>query len=314
MVNSLEEPKELTVEGLVENPLKISYDELRNFPQVWEIVELWCVEGYKVAKFNWTGVPLIYLLSKAKLKDNAKEVLFYASDGFTSSITLREALDPTVILALEANGTILSEIVGREGGYRIILPCRWGYKWVTHISRIEVIDYDYKGLWESLGYSDEGRMPACPETILSDRIFDLNFESYKINVAGFTTGRISNIFYGYNGNVLVIKIDFYSNSKFLINLFVENEKYYSQLDFALDGKKFDGKLLKNQNITTILLDNIEGQHTITISAYDKISEEENLSTQKFYWLTPTILIILASFTLILIFNYRIRKGGKDRRG
>jgi DMSO/TMAO reductase YedYZ molybdopterin-dependent catalytic subunit len=125
-VYSMDEPKELIIDGLVENPMKISYNELNDFPQVWEVVELWCVEGYKVVKYNWTGVPLIYLLSKAKFKDGAKEVIFYASDGFTSSITLGEALEPTSILALEANGTNLSEVKERGGGYRIILPCRWG--------------------------------------------------------------------------------------------------------------------------------------------------------------------------------------------
>ncbi|MEM2742359.1 MAG: molybdopterin-dependent oxidoreductase [Nitrososphaeria archaeon] len=312
IVYSLEMPKELDIEGLVENPLKISYDELRSFPQVWEIVELWCVEGYRVIKFNWTGVPLIYLLSKAKVKDNAKEVLFYASDGFTSSITLREAFDPTVILALEANGTILSEMVGREGGYRIILPCRWGYKWVAYISRIEVIDYDYKGLWESLGYSDEGRMPFCPETELSDRIFDLNFESYKIRVAGFTTGRIERASYNYDGNVFGIKIDFNSSSSHLINLFVENEKYYSHVDLFFDEKKIDGMLLGNQNITTILFENIEGAHTITILAYEKINEKENLSTPTILLYTLTIMIILAFITLILFLNYKMIK--RKKRG
>ena len=58
------------------------------FRKFGKVVELWCVEGYKVVKYNWTGVPLICLLSKAKFKDGAKEVIFYASDGFTSSITL----------------------------------------------------------------------------------------------------------------------------------------------------------------------------------------------------------------------------------
>ncbi|MCX8189487.1 MAG: molybdopterin-dependent oxidoreductase [Nitrososphaeria archaeon] len=301
---SLKEPKEIIIEGLVENPLKISYEELRGFPKVWEIVELWCVEGYKVVKFNWTGVPLIYLLSKAKFKENAKEIIFHAADGFTSSITLKEALDPTVILALEANGTELTKITSREGGIRIILPCRWGYKWVTQITKIEVIDYDYKGLWETLGYSDEGKMPACPDTTLSNKIFNLNLESYNIYVAGFTTGIIEKIDYNHNGKVLEIKINYYSSNKSLINLYLGNIENYSHIDLILD-EKVNATVLKNQDIITILLDNIKEQNSIKILAYQNTNEEKNSYIETNYSLILTI-IILALLTSILIYIYKIR--------
>lgn len=303
-VYSIDEPKELVIDGLVGNPMKISYNELKDFPKVWEIVELWCVEGYRVVKYNWTGVPLIYLLSKAEFKDGAKEVIFYASDGFTSSITLDEALDPTVILALEANGTSLSEVKGREGGYRIILPCRWGYKWVSHVTRIEVIDYDYKGLWESLGYSDDGKMSICPETLVSDAIFKLNLEAYKINVSGFTEGKVNNINLNYNEKVLKINFSFYSNEKTFLNLFVEKGGGYKDIDLLVDEGEANMILLGNKNISVILLEGIEGAHTLTILVYRSgIEEQESIFNPIIYL---TILAVVAVICSIFILKYKIK--------
>jgi hypothetical protein len=309
-VYSMDEPKELIIDGLVENPMKISYNELKDFPQVWEVVELWCVEGYKVVKYNWTGVPLIYLLSKAKFKDGAKEVIFYASDGFTSSITLGEALEPTSILALEANGTNLSEVKERGGGYRIILPCRWGYKWVSNVERIEVIDYDYKGLWESLGYPDEGKMSICPEMLVSDAIFNLNIEVYKINVSGFTAGKIDKMNFNYKDGVLKIDLGFSSNFETFLNLFIEEGKGYSGIDLLLDGRKGNLTLLGNENVKAILLEGIEGEHTITILAYESEIRENGKVSNTIIYLIILVAIAMVIIYLIFVFEYRIKKNFK----
>jgi hypothetical protein len=69
-------------------------------------------------------------------------------------------MDPTSILALEANGTDLEKIDGFGNGSRVVFPCRWGYKWVRWVEHITVIDYVYKG-------NDSAMMPNCtkPSTI-----------------------------------------------------------------------------------------------------------------------------------------------------
>jgi hypothetical protein len=37
---------------------------------------------------------------------------------------------------------------------RLVVPDRWGYKWVNKVSEIQAVNYDYLGFWESRGYSD----------------------------------------------------------------------------------------------------------------------------------------------------------------
>ena len=169
-------PYDLVISGLVDHPINFTYSELQRFPMVSEVALLQCVGdsgGYGTQLYNWTGIPLFFLLNVTGVKAGAKEVVFYASDGFSSSLTIERALHPTTILALQANGTVLS--YGNGYPYRLVVPCKWGYKWVKWITEIKVIDYDYKGYYESRGYSDEADIPDCtlPSTTPPFEVFDI---------------------------------------------------------------------------------------------------------------------------------------------
>ena len=164
-VESTGGPSSFTIEGLVENPLTISYDELKSFPILSEVTMLECVgsgQGGWSVTYNWAGVPIYYLLSLAKVTPGAyREVIFNATDGFSSSVPLEIAMHPTAILAFEANETDLENISGLGSGYRVVFPCRWGYKWVKWIKQIIIVDYDYLGTYERMGFSDEAIRPNC---------------------------------------------------------------------------------------------------------------------------------------------------------
>lgn len=158
-------PRWFTVEGLVERRLNLTYAELEEFPQVSEVTTLQCVgggQGGPKVTYNWTGVPLFYILSMARVVSGSyREVVFNSTDGFSSSVTLQTAMEPTTLLGLRANGMDLEQVSGLANGHKVVLPCRWGYKWVKWIRQIIVVDYDYKGTYESLGSSDEALRPNC---------------------------------------------------------------------------------------------------------------------------------------------------------
>jgi len=178
------DPYDLVISGLVDHPLNFTYSELQRFPMVSEVALMECI-GFGTQLYNWTGIPLFFLLNVTGVKAGATEVVFYASDGFSSSLTIERALHPTTLLALQANGTVLSHTDGYS--YRLVVPCKWGYKWVKWITEIEVIDYDYKGTWESMGYSDEADRPDCtlPSTTPP-------FETFQV-VLGNTTHNITTL-------------------------------------------------------------------------------------------------------------------------
>ncbi len=143
---------ELKIEGLVNETITLTHEDITSFPIVSEVVTLKCVAGPQ-GTANWTGVRLSAILDMAGLKPEAREVVFYAEDGYSSSLEIPEATKPDVILAYEMNG----ETLPADHGFpvRLVVPGKYGYKWVKWIVNIQVVDKDYKGYWESRGYDDD---------------------------------------------------------------------------------------------------------------------------------------------------------------
>ncbi len=145
----------LTVDGLVEKPISLSYNELKNLLQKEEKETLTCIALIS-AKGVWEGVPLKTVLEKAGVKNGATYVVFYAADGYSSAIPLENAMKENVILAMKLNGEILTPKHGFP--LRLVYPGYYGYKWVKWINRIKVVNYEYRGYWESRGYSNEAKI------------------------------------------------------------------------------------------------------------------------------------------------------------
>jgi hypothetical protein len=182
-------PYDLVITGLVDRPTNFTYSQLQKFPMVSEVAFIQCIGGWTSQFYNWTGVPLFFLLGMTGMNANATKVVFYAEDGFSTSLTVEKSLHPTTLIALQANGTILSESNGYP--YRLVAPCKYGYKWAKWVTKIEVVDYDYKGTYESWGYSDEADIPDCtlPLTIPPLETFNvvLGSENYDVTVLSNST-------------------------------------------------------------------------------------------------------------------------------
>ena len=139
------------VDGFVESPLNLTIDDIAAMPPSTVYGVLICVglptspleEGY------WTGVRLGLILEQAGVSPEAVKVAFYADDGFTTDLPVTTAMRDDIILAYEKDGEPLAE------NLRLVVPCKWGYKWIRDLTHIELVDYDFLGHYESRGYSDE---------------------------------------------------------------------------------------------------------------------------------------------------------------
>jgi hypothetical protein len=199
------QPTWFTIEGLVENPLNLTYAELRNFPLVSEVATLECIGlgqgGYGIT-YNWTGVPLFSLLSMAKvIPGDYRKVVFNATDGFSSSILLETAMHPSTILALEGNGTDLTQLQGFGSDYHIVLPDRWGYKWVKWIKQIIVVDYDYKGTYEQAGFSDEAIRPNSTLPVTNPPIDTFNVTGLEQTLQVLSNSSIDYFNFDFDGKI-----------------------------------------------------------------------------------------------------------------
>jgi hypothetical protein len=185
----------LRIDGLVNRPLNLTYAELLSFPLISEVARLVCVIGNPDVTYNWTGIPLFYLLTLAQIKPEGYKVVTRGSDGFDSDLLVEDALKPTTILALRANGTNLPDLPnGPTGLSRLIVPGKWGYKWVSDIVEIEVVTNDYKGYYESHGYSDEADRPdpgPLPTQTPPLQAFGLTYGNRTFEVGAFTNASVT---------------------------------------------------------------------------------------------------------------------------
>jgi DMSO/TMAO reductase YedYZ molybdopterin-dependent catalytic subunit len=146
----------LKIRGLILNPKEYSYGDIQNMPQISVYATLETISnppgGRLIGNAIWTGIPLSYIFNQVNPTSNAQEVVFYCYDGYSTSITLEEAQEEGVILAFQMNGATLEP----EQGYpvRVVVPEKYGQKWAKWIKEIEFVDYDYRGYWESRGWSD----------------------------------------------------------------------------------------------------------------------------------------------------------------
>jgi DMSO/TMAO reductase YedYZ molybdopterin-dependent catalytic subunit len=146
----------LVVDGLVQSPLNLTFDDLVAMPRTTVYAELYCVWSPTtlIAGGYWTGVRLGLLLEQAGVSPEAIKVAFYADDGYTTDLTVTTAMRSDIILAYERDGEPLTE------GVRLVVPGKWGYKWISGLTQVVLVDYDFLGLTESQGYSDEADIPG----------------------------------------------------------------------------------------------------------------------------------------------------------
>src|SRR5712692_7539099 len=160
----------LTVDGQVDNPFTLTYQELLGQPMKQQYESLMCISnevgGQYMSNALWEGIPLMDLLQRAGVKAGATKIVFHAADDYTDSIHLTKAIEPTTLLAVHMNGVTLP----RERGFpvRMLVPGIYGMKHCKWVTRIEVVNYDYQGYWQQRGWSDPApvRMTARIDTPL----------------------------------------------------------------------------------------------------------------------------------------------------
>jgi DMSO/TMAO reductase YedYZ molybdopterin-dependent catalytic subunit len=146
----------LTVGGMVANPLTLTYDDVLNRANMRNITTLGCISnelnGDLAGTAEWTGFPLRELLEEAGINPATVDVVFRAADGYDDSVPFAVAMDPTTLVVTAMNGDPLPP----DHGYpaRLIIPPIYGMKNVKWIEQIEAVDTDYKGYWQTRGWSD----------------------------------------------------------------------------------------------------------------------------------------------------------------
>ena len=160
----------LMINGLVDQPLVFTYEDLERFPRENHVYFCECAANtgmeWAGAQLNgvqfthgmihnmeYTGIPLRTLLNEAGVKTEGKWVFVEGADASSNgrSIPMDKALDD-VLVAFKANG----EALRKEHGYpvRLVVPGWEGNMWVKWLRRVEVTEGPVDSREETSKYTD----------------------------------------------------------------------------------------------------------------------------------------------------------------
>ena len=170
----------LSVGGLVERRLNLTWRDISNMPSESRLVTLECagngraqltprVSGEQwnfgaVSTAEWTGVPLAEVLDRAGLHSSGRYIVFRGADageveGHSGSITFERSLDldqvreAAPLLAYAMNG----EALPFQHGFplRLIVPSWYAVASVKWLTGIEVVDRPFEGYYQTEKYQFE---------------------------------------------------------------------------------------------------------------------------------------------------------------
>jgi DMSO/TMAO reductase YedYZ molybdopterin-dependent catalytic subunit len=141
------------VHGLVENPLRLTWEEFQALPRVEVQSDIHCVTRWSRYDNAWEGVSVQEVLRRAGVSPDAAFAIAHAEKGFTTNLPLAELLKDDVLLADKHDGVALTP----EHGWplRLVVPRRYFWKSAKWIRGIELVATDRPGFWEQNGYHNE---------------------------------------------------------------------------------------------------------------------------------------------------------------
>jgi DMSO/TMAO reductase YedYZ molybdopterin-dependent catalytic subunit len=136
----------LTIDGMVDRPLTLTYDELLELPMIERTITMTCVSnevgGGYVSTARWLGVPFSEIAERVGIQPGADQAYSYSLDsGYTCSTPLAALTDGRdAMIAIGMNGETLPDKNGFPA--RMLVPGLFGFVSATKwLRRIEFTTY-----------------------------------------------------------------------------------------------------------------------------------------------------------------------------
>lgn len=157
----------LRITGLVKKPADIDFNTLQTLSVIEDVSDFHCVTGWSQYDLKWKGVRFSDLAKHVGVRPEAKYIFVTASDGYSTNLSLEEALKYDVLIAFEVDGKSLPKEHG--GPIRMITPQLWAWKGAKWISGIEFLKENRRGFWEEKGYSNSA-IPWLNDRYTADEV------------------------------------------------------------------------------------------------------------------------------------------------
>jgi DMSO/TMAO reductase YedYZ molybdopterin-dependent catalytic subunit len=143
----------LAVSGEVEEPLLLTFDELRALPATDVTTDIHCVTRWSRFDARFRGVHWRELARLCRPKPTARFAIAHAEHGFTANVPLTALEDDDALVVYEADGEPLTA----DHGYpvRLMIPTKYFWKSAKWLRGIELSAVDKPGFWERYGYHND---------------------------------------------------------------------------------------------------------------------------------------------------------------
>ncbi|MGI8456528.1 MAG: molybdopterin-dependent oxidoreductase, partial [Propionibacteriaceae bacterium] len=151
----------LSIDGMVDNPISLSYADLLAMPMIERTITMTCVSnevgGPYVSTATWLGVPFSEIIKKVGVQPGVDQVYSYSLDsGYTCSTpyqAVNDGRDAMIVVGM--NGQVLPDKNGFPA--RMLVPGLFGFVSATKwLERLEFTTYAKRSAyWTDRGWATD---------------------------------------------------------------------------------------------------------------------------------------------------------------
>jgi DMSO/TMAO reductase YedYZ molybdopterin-dependent catalytic subunit len=142
------------VEGLVQQPITWTWDQIHALPASRYDGDIHCVTTWSKLGVTFAGVSVDTLLAAAQPLPSAAYVLAFCHTGYTTNLPLADVMGGKAWVVWEFGGRPLA--VEHGGPARLLVPHLYFWKSAKWVAGLRLLDHDQRGFWERNGYHDRG--------------------------------------------------------------------------------------------------------------------------------------------------------------
>jgi DMSO/TMAO reductase YedYZ molybdopterin-dependent catalytic subunit len=139
--------------GEVEEPLTLTFEQLKELPATDVTSDIHCVTRWSRFDAQFRGVHWSELAKLCRPKPGARFVVAHAEQGFTANVPLSAIEDAKALIVYEADGERLTPDHGWPA--RLFVPTKYFWKSAKWLRGLELSATDKPGFWERYGYHNE---------------------------------------------------------------------------------------------------------------------------------------------------------------
>jgi DMSO/TMAO reductase YedYZ molybdopterin-dependent catalytic subunit len=143
-----------TIEGLVEQPMTWTWDQIHDLPASSYQGDIHCVTTWSKLGVTFGGVSVDTLLAAAGPLPTTTHVLAVCHTGYTTNLPLADVTGGKAWVVWDFGGRPLP--IEHGGPARLLVPHLYFWKSAKWVSGLQLLDHDEQGFWEQNGYHDRG--------------------------------------------------------------------------------------------------------------------------------------------------------------